>query len=163
MKRLDYYYEQFQSWANEFQSASMEQQKMIICQLISRIEFKRGYELNIRFNMNYEQFFMVWVMLGYCKRAHIHIWKFFWSTAERESIRKSQPLECAPRFSCPYGLSRKVRWGAIQNIFWNIRLLRIWRWNDLGTMMLLYGTGGEPGSGGIPMSLIRNRAPVDFL
>ena len=24
-------------------------------------------------------------------------------------------------------------------------------------------TGGEPGSGGIPMSLIRNRAPVDFL
>ena len=59
MKRLDYYYEQFQSWANEFESASMEQQKMIICQLISRIEFQRGYELNIRFNMNYEQFFMV--------------------------------------------------------------------------------------------------------
>ena len=58
MKRLDYYYEQFQSWANEFQSASMEQQKMIICQLISRIEFKRGYELNVRFNIDYEQFFM---------------------------------------------------------------------------------------------------------
>ncbi len=75
MKRLDYYYEQFQSWANEFESASMEQQKMIICQLISRIEFQRGYEMNIRFNMNYEQFFHGMSDDRLLQKEHIYIYE----------------------------------------------------------------------------------------
>ena len=30
-------------------------------------------------------------------------------------------------------------------------------------MILLYGAGGVPGRGEIPMSLVSNRTPVDFL
>ncbi len=58
-KKLDHYYTQFKTWSDEFSEASNEQKKMIICQLISRIEFGRGYELNIEFNTDYEQFFMM--------------------------------------------------------------------------------------------------------
>ncbi len=55
-KKLDHYYTQFRAWSDEFLSTEIEQRKMIICQLISRIEFRRGYELNIEFNTDYEQF-----------------------------------------------------------------------------------------------------------
>ncbi|MFI3326893.1 MAG: hypothetical protein R3Y35_12095 [Clostridia bacterium] len=58
-KKLDHYYTQFKTWSDEFSEASNEQKKMIICQLISRIEFGRGYELSIEFNTDYEQFFMI--------------------------------------------------------------------------------------------------------
>ena len=58
MKKLDFYYEQFQSWADEFEEASLEQRKMIICQLIREIKVARGYELDIVLDVNYEQFLM---------------------------------------------------------------------------------------------------------
>jgi len=56
MKKLDHYYEQFRSWAEEFEDAPIEERKMIICQLIREINVSRGYELDIVMDMNYEQF-----------------------------------------------------------------------------------------------------------
>lgn len=49
-------YDQFQSWAEEFEEASLEQKKMIICQFIREINVSRGYELDIVLDINYEQF-----------------------------------------------------------------------------------------------------------
>ena len=57
MQQLDYYYAQFRSWAEEFDSATGEQQKMIACQLLREVRVSRGYELDIVFNINYQQFF----------------------------------------------------------------------------------------------------------
>jgi hypothetical protein len=56
MKKLDPYYEQFRNWAEEFEDASLEQRKMIICQLVREISVSRGYELSIELDINYEQF-----------------------------------------------------------------------------------------------------------
>ena len=36
--------------------ATMEQKKMIACQLIREVKVSRGYELEIIFDLNYEQF-----------------------------------------------------------------------------------------------------------
>lgn len=55
--KLDYYYQQFITWADEFENASLEQRKMIICQLIDSIKIGRGYEISIEFNSSYSQFF----------------------------------------------------------------------------------------------------------
>ena len=52
---------------------------------------------------------------------------------------------------------------SVSEPFWNIRQLRIWQWNATGLMILLYGAGGEPGRGEIPMDPIRYRASDDFL
>jgi len=56
MKKLDHYYDQFRSWAEEFEDASLEERKMIICQMIREINVSRGYELDVVMDMNYEQF-----------------------------------------------------------------------------------------------------------
>lgn len=56
MGKLDYYYEQFLDWANEFKNASLEQRKMIASQLIRRVKVSKGYNVNIEFDMNYQQF-----------------------------------------------------------------------------------------------------------
>ena len=56
LDKLDYYYEQFVSWADEFENSTMEQKKMIICQLIKSIKVSRGYNLEIEFNISYRQF-----------------------------------------------------------------------------------------------------------
>ena len=55
--KLDFYYEQFVSWADEFDDATLEQKKMIICQLISEIRVGKGYNIEIRLNASYGQFF----------------------------------------------------------------------------------------------------------
>ena len=55
--KLDFYYNQFVTWADEFEDASMEQKKMIICQLISEIRVGKGYDVEIHLNASYEQFF----------------------------------------------------------------------------------------------------------
>ena len=57
LSKIDFYYDKFKSWADEFDNATLEQQKMIICQLINSIKVKRGYELELEFNVSYEQFF----------------------------------------------------------------------------------------------------------
>lgn len=56
MGKLDYYYNQFLGWANEFENASLEQRKMIACGLIKKIKVSKGYNVNIEFDMNYQQF-----------------------------------------------------------------------------------------------------------
>lgn len=57
ISKLDYYYEQFIAWANEFDKATPEQRKMIICQLIDEINVGRGYNIEIKMNASYGQFF----------------------------------------------------------------------------------------------------------
>ena len=54
---LDGKYEQFRSWAEVFDRASKEEQKMIVCQLIQRVEIRKGDEITVDFNPTYEQFF----------------------------------------------------------------------------------------------------------
>ena len=56
MKKLDYYYDQFRGWAEVFDEASMEQRKMIVCQLVKEINVSRGYKMDIVLDLNYEQF-----------------------------------------------------------------------------------------------------------
>ncbi len=57
LSKLDYYYQQFLTWAKEFESASIEQKKMIICQLIDEIKVGKGYNVEITLNASYAQFF----------------------------------------------------------------------------------------------------------
>ena len=57
LSKLDYYYDQFVTWADEFENASLEQRKMIICQLINEVRVGRGYKIDIDFNTSYRQFF----------------------------------------------------------------------------------------------------------
>ena len=49
-------YNQFKSWADEFESASLETKKMIACRLFKRVEIGRGYTIKITLNMTYKQF-----------------------------------------------------------------------------------------------------------
>ena len=53
-------YNQFKSWAEEFDQAPMEQKKMIACQLFRRIEVGRDYVINVELNMTYQQFCTEW-------------------------------------------------------------------------------------------------------
>lgn len=54
--KLEYYYNQFLDWADEFENSTLEQQKMIACQLIKCVKVSKGYNVNIEFDMNYQQF-----------------------------------------------------------------------------------------------------------
>ena len=56
LESLDTYYENFISWADEFDRASHERKKMIICNLIKKIMIGRDYHLEIVLNMDYQQF-----------------------------------------------------------------------------------------------------------
>lgn len=56
MGKLDFYYSQFRTWADEFDNSTMEQKKMIACQLIREVKVSRDYEIEIVFDLNYEQF-----------------------------------------------------------------------------------------------------------
>ena len=58
LNKLDYYYTQFTSWADEFDAATVEQKKMIICQLIKEIRVFKDYNIEIEFNISYRQFLM---------------------------------------------------------------------------------------------------------
>lgn len=49
-------YKRFKSWAEEFDSADMEQKTMIVCQLFEKIEVAAGYKLYIQINATYQQF-----------------------------------------------------------------------------------------------------------
>lgn len=53
-------YNQFKSWAEEFDQASLEQKKMIACQLFKKIEVGRGYDVTFELNMTYRQFCSEW-------------------------------------------------------------------------------------------------------
>lgn len=53
-------YNQFKSWADEFDTATLEQKKMIACQLFKRIEVGRDYAISVELNMTYQQFCSEW-------------------------------------------------------------------------------------------------------
>ena len=60
MEKVRPMYDMFKGWAEEFRMATIEQKKMIISQVISRIEIGKGYKINITLNMEYEQFCEGW-------------------------------------------------------------------------------------------------------
>lgn len=53
-------YNQFKSWADEFDTATLEQKKMIAGQLFKRIEVGRDYMISVELNMTYRQFCSEW-------------------------------------------------------------------------------------------------------
>jgi len=53
---LDDQFSDFRNWAEVFDTASIEERKMIICHLIKEIKVYKEYEIDITFNMDYEQF-----------------------------------------------------------------------------------------------------------
>lgn len=55
MGELDFYCSQFRTWADEFDNSTMELKKTIACQLIREVKVTREYEIEIVFDLNYEQ------------------------------------------------------------------------------------------------------------
>lgn len=53
-------YRRFKSWAEEFDTADLEQKKMISCQLFDRIELGKNYEITLHMNVTYKQFCSEW-------------------------------------------------------------------------------------------------------
>ena len=53
-------YENFKGWAEEYDKCTVEQKKMIISQLVDRIEVRKGYKINMVFNVTYKQFCEDW-------------------------------------------------------------------------------------------------------
>lgn len=53
---LNAQYDDIISWADMYNSASMEAKKMIVSCLIRRVEVYRDYRLYIDFNIDFEQF-----------------------------------------------------------------------------------------------------------
>lgn len=53
-------YDQFKSWADEFDQAPIEQKKMIACQLFTRIEVEKEYVIHVELNLTYKQFCTEW-------------------------------------------------------------------------------------------------------
>lgn len=64
MEKIRPMYERFTSWADEFDTCSIEKKKMIISQLISRIEIGKGYRITVEFNMDYQQFCEDWEIIN---------------------------------------------------------------------------------------------------
>lgn len=57
-------YQQFKTWAEEFEDASFEAKKMIANQLFKRVEVSKRYKLNIELNLTYQQFLEGWTGAG---------------------------------------------------------------------------------------------------
>lgn len=54
-------YDTFKGWAEEFnENISLERKKMIISQLLSRIDVYKGYDIHVEMNMDYKQFCEDW-------------------------------------------------------------------------------------------------------
>lgn len=60
MENLRPQFERFRTWAVEFDDSTLQQKKMIISQLIKRIELGKGYKINVQLNMDYKQFCEDW-------------------------------------------------------------------------------------------------------
>ena len=56
LETLNAQYDDIISWADMYDSASMESKKMIVSCLIRRVEVYRDYRLHIDFNIDFEQF-----------------------------------------------------------------------------------------------------------
>ena len=53
-------YNQFKSWAEEFDTADLDQKKMIACQLFDKIELGKDYNIIMHMNVTYQQFCSEW-------------------------------------------------------------------------------------------------------
>ena len=53
-------YRRFKSWAEEFDTADLEQKKIIACQLFDRIELGKDYNIIMHMNVTYQQFCSEW-------------------------------------------------------------------------------------------------------
>lgn len=60
IKNIKPLYDSFKSWAEEYDKCTVEQKKMIISQLVDRIEVRKGYKINMVYNMTYKQFCDDW-------------------------------------------------------------------------------------------------------
>lgn len=56
IRKLRTYYDDFRGWAEEFDAAPLEIKRMILSQLIERVEVGRKYQVTIKLNMEYQQF-----------------------------------------------------------------------------------------------------------
>ena len=53
-------YRRFENWAEEFDTAIIEQKKMIACQLFERIELGKNYNITLHMNGTYQMFCTEW-------------------------------------------------------------------------------------------------------
>ena len=60
MEKIKPFYDRFKNWSEEFGECTNEQKKMIISQIIDRIEVGRDYKINLVLNMTYQQFCENW-------------------------------------------------------------------------------------------------------
>ncbi len=56
LESIDSYYNNFKSWSDEFEKATTERKKMIICSLFNKIEIGKNYEIRTSLNLEYGQF-----------------------------------------------------------------------------------------------------------
>lgn len=56
-------YGQFKTWSEEFDSAPLEMKKMIACQLFSRIEIGKGYEIKLELDATFKNFCDEWASI----------------------------------------------------------------------------------------------------
>ena len=56
VQNINKYYDAFSDWADEYQLASLAQRKMIVCNLIKEVRIGKDYEIDVVFDINYEQF-----------------------------------------------------------------------------------------------------------
>lgn len=60
MAKIKSAYDRFTGWVDEFALATIERKKMIISQLVSRIEVSKRYKINLVHNIDYEIFCEGW-------------------------------------------------------------------------------------------------------
>lgn len=56
LQELEVKYNQLIAWSNIYDTANMETRKMIVAQIIERVDVFRGYELKMKFTISIEQF-----------------------------------------------------------------------------------------------------------
>ena len=66
IRKLRTYYNDFRGWAEEFDTAPLEMKRMILSQLINKVEVGRKYQVNVKFNMKYQH---LWNMMQRQKAA----------------------------------------------------------------------------------------------
>lgn len=49
-------YAQLMNWADLYDNCSFEAKKMIVAQFVKAVHIKRGYEVDIEFNVSFEEF-----------------------------------------------------------------------------------------------------------
>lgn len=55
LKKIEQYYNAFLGWANEFETATLQRKRMILSELIDRVEIGSNYKVTIKFNLSYSQ------------------------------------------------------------------------------------------------------------